>query len=268
MKAYTVQILIVITLLVAGLTYLHQRAPHQQKSLAVAAPDAQQDKGSIEPTPFAPDPELAEEIVKPRVPVAIEPKKSKEHEEPQTGMTEEQRRALEYWKLAAQRFEKKMERLDQENDPARRMSLIRSMARNVRIDTPNTLDWAMNIENPEEQRAALEAINQNALVGIGAWLNVDETGLPQIMDTTVLSALGDTGMTEPGDYISGMENEDGSITYFQGLPLREIVQLLHGQPGTEVNLIMERAPAEDGSEPYSFEVPVQRSMIIMQPRFE
>jgi len=51
------------------------------------------------------------------------------------------------------------------------------------------------------------------------------------------------------------------------LPVRQIVKLLHGQPGTEVRLLMERDPADGNTEPYSFDVPVQRSMIIVQPPF-
>ncbi|RKX46195.1 MAG: hypothetical protein DRP64_03540 [Verrucomicrobia bacterium] len=157
--------------------------------------------------------------------------------------------------------------LNEENDPAKRMNLIRVMGRNVRIDTLSTLDWAMGMEDPEEQRAALDAINQNALVGIGARIQTDETGLPKIVDTTILSAIASTGMAEPGDYISGMVNSDGSTTYFKDLPVRQIVQFLHGQPGTEIRLLMERAPTEGDTEPYSFDVPVLRSMIIMQPPF-
>ena len=145
------------------------------------------------------------------------------------------------------------------------MNLIRTMSRNVRIDTLRTLDWVLELDDPAEQRAALEAINQNALVGIGARLQVDETGLPKITETTVLSAVASTGMTEPGDYISGIVNEDGSTIYFKDLPVRQIVKLLHGQPGTEVQLLMERAPTEGNTEPYSFDVPVLRSMIIVQP---
>ena len=116
-------------------------------------------------------------------------------------------------------------------------------------------------------RAALDAINKNALVGIGARIQTDETGLPKIVDTTVLSAIASTGMTEPGDYISGMMNSDGSFISFKDRPIQQIVKLLHGQPGTEVRLLMERASADGHAEPYSFDVPVLRSMIIMQPPF-
>jgi len=147
------------------------------------------------------------------------------------------------------------------------MNLIRSMARNVRTDTPRTLDWAMGLKNPDERRAALDAINKNALVGIGARIQTDETGLPKIMNTTIMSAVASTGKTQTGDYISGMVESDGTIIDFKDLPIREVVQRLRGQPGTEIRLLMQRAPSEGQKEPYLFDVPVQRSMIIVQPPF-
>jgi len=135
------------------------------------------------------------------------------------------------------------------------------------MDTPGTLDWAMGLEDPEEWRAGLEAINKNALTGIGARIEMDETGLPKVGETTILSAVASTGQVEPGDYISGMVNSDGSIVYFKDRPIRQIVQFLRGQAGTEVQLLMERVPADGSAEPYSFDVAVQRSMIIVQPPF-
>ncbi len=134
------------------------------------------------------------------------------------------------------------------------------------MDTPSTLDWAMGLEDPEERRAAFEAINDNALTGIGARIETDETGLPKIRETTILSAVASTGQVEAGDYISGMVNHDGSIVYFKDRPIRQIVQYLRGQAGSEIQLLMERA-SDDGSDPYSFDVSVQRSLIVVQPPF-
>lgn len=174
--------------------------------------------------------------------------------------------AKRYWQNATKNFERQRERLDKETNPARRWKTIQSMARHVRIDTPSALDWAMGLENPKEKRAALEAINKHALSGIGARIEMDETGVPRIRETTVLSAIGSTGLVESGDYISGMVKGDGSTVYFKGLPLGKIVQHLRGQPGSEVTLVMERT-ASNGGAPYAFHVPVQRSMLVVQPPF-
>ncbi len=169
-----------------------------------------------------------------------------------------------YWREMAATFDRERDRLEREQDPAARQNLIRSMAGFVRIDTPRAIGWAMGLDNPDERRTALEAINQLALSGIGARIEVDGTGLPKIKGTTVLSAVDATGLVQPGDYISGMVDGNGSVIGFQGRDVRQIVQLLRGKPGTEMTLQMERVP-DDGSPPYSFDVPVQRSLIVVQP---
>jgi len=135
----------------------------------------------------------------PKAPPKIVAPKVNEHPKPATANN---RAAMQYWKRVAQRFEQQEKMLNQETDPARRMNLIRTMARNVRIDTPSTLEWAMNLDNPKERQMAMESINDNALAGIGARLEMDETGLPRIRETTVLSAVASTGSVEPGDYIA------------------------------------------------------------------
>ncbi len=267
MKKHALQILMVAAALAMGVAYRYRHAmfhrpveeepvPLQAQEVSKPIPDV---RAAIPPLPKPaaqkPEPQAPPRIAAP--PVGKQPADAEAS----------RRRALQYWRLAAQRFEKQGIMLDRESDPARRMNLIQTMARNVRIDTLNTLDWAMGLEDQTEQRAALNAINKNALVGIGARIQADETGLPKIVDTTVLSAIASTGMTEPGDYISGMVNSDGSFISFRDLPLRQIVQLLRGQPGTEVRLLMERASADGLAEPYSFDVPVLRSMIIMPPPF-
>lgn len=81
----------------------------------------------------------------------------------------------------------------------------------------------------------------------------------------MLGAIASTGMAEPGDHISGMVNGDGSITRFRNLPVRAIVRLLRGRPGSEVRLLVERDPVDGNGEPTSFDVAVRRSMIVVLP---
>ncbi len=124
----------------------------------------------------------------------------------------------------------------------------------------------MGLEDPAERSAALEAVNKNALVGIGARIEMDDTGYPKIKNTTVLSAIESTGATAAGDYITGMVNADGSTTDFRGQAMRDIVGKLRGEPGTEVVLRMARPPENGGaSAPYT--VAVQRSLIVVEPMF-
>jgi len=169
-----------------------------------------------------------------------------------------------YWQNVKNRFNQQLQTLDQEQDPARRSQLILLMARHVRFDTLAAIDWAMNLADPEERRMAMEAINKNALVGIGAKLEMDATGYPKIQETTVMSAVGATGMVEPGDYIVGMDDGTGDPIYFDGLSLAQIVRLLRGEAGSEVRLLMERASKYGGS-PQVFDVHVPRSLLVIEP---
>ena len=267
MKKHAIQILVVIAILAMGAVGIFRHItifrPIKEEPAPLQVQEVNQPRPDIRAAiPPPPKPVVQEPEAKAPPKIAAPQIK----EQPKAAVAS-RRRAAQYWRLAAQRFEQQGMVLDRESDPAKRMNLIQTMARNVRIDTLNTLDWAMGLEDPAEQRAALDAINKNALVGIGARIQTDETGLPKIVDTTVLSAIASTGMTEPGDYISGMMNSDGSFISFKDRPILQIVKLLHGQPGTEVRLLMERASADGHAEPYSFDVPVLRSMIIMQPPF-
>lgn len=180
---------------------------------------------------------------------------------------EERQRVLEkrYWTQKQKQFEQLRSQLAVERDPQKRQRLIEQLALYIRTDTPATIDWAMGLADKEEKRAALEAINQHALVGIGAHIEPDETGFPKIRKTTALSAVGGTGMVEPGDLIVGMEGADGAVVSFDGMPLSEVVQHLRGTVGTEVRLFVERLSRDGRSQPVSFDVPVTRSMIFVQP---
>jgi C-terminal processing protease CtpA/Prc len=173
----------------------------------------------------------------------------------------------QYWERQAQRFNGLLEQLAREPDPARRKALIRALAGYVRIDTLGTLDWAMGLQDPSEQRAALAAINHSSLSGIGARIETDDTGFPKIRETTVLSAIAATGLVEPGDYIVGMVDPDGQPISFENLSIQQVVKYLRGQPGSEVQLLIERLPSDGNAESQTFGVPVQRSLLVIQPPY-
>lgn len=178
---------------------------------------------------------------------------------------EQQRAAhLQYWNRAKERFNRQRDRLSAEHDFEKRSRLIRTIAQHVRMDTLGTIEWAMGMDDSEERRLALEAINEYALTGIGARVAIDETGFPKITETTVLSAVDSTGMVESGDYIVGMEDENGNFVSFEGMGIHQIVRNLRGEAGTDVLLLMERTAHQDGGA-IQFEVPVQRSLLVIQP---
>jgi C-terminal processing protease CtpA/Prc len=172
-----------------------------------------------------------------------------------------------YWELQARRFNGLLEQFVHEQDPSRRRALIQALAGFVRSDTLGTLDWAMSLQDPDEQKAALEAINKSSVSGIGARIETDETGFPKIRETTVLSAIAATGLVEPGDYITGMIDPDGQPVSFENLSIQQVVKHLRGQPGSEVHLLMERVPSDGIGESHTFDVSVQRSLLVIQPPY-
>jgi C-terminal processing protease CtpA/Prc len=266
MKLRVVHILLIGATIGISAVYHSQKNAPQVQSAEVAQPAA-----PSEPTPdvrsmipATPKPSAMPDKNKPQPAPLKTPKQSPAKPSRADQLKVDQAR---YWDQVEKNFTRHMEQLDLERNPTKRMSLIRRIAQYVRADTLGTLDWAATLTNPTEQRAALEAIGKNALSGIGAQIEVDQTGLPKIKETTILSAVDSTGMVEPGDYISGMVKADGSTIYFKGRPIHQIVQYLRGQPGTEVQLLMERISTDGQTEPYSFDIPVLRSMIVVHPPF-
>ena len=127
-----------------------------------------------------------------------------------------------------------------------------------RFDTLNTIEWAISLESEEEQKMAIEAINRNALTGIGARIATDETGYPCIRDMTVLGAMETSGAAQTGDHILGIENESGQWVSFEDMPMPEIISMLRGEAGSEVRLLMQNTESV-------YEITTQRSLIVIQP---
>ena len=130
----------------------------------------------------------------------------------------------QYWETVIGRFNRQKERLDSETDQTKRSRIIKNTARHVRFDTLNTIEWAISLESEEEQKMAIEAINRNALTGIGARIATDETGYPCIRDMTVLGAMETSGAAQTGDHILGIENESGQWVSFEDMPMPENYQ--------------------------------------------
>lgn len=276
MKKYTIISLGLVAILGIGAVVYTQRTPPSEHANRLEEPPEKLlslEKPLPEPIiPIKPTPSpvvVKQEPEPVPAPVAMAPAAPQPKPvapKPQLTKEEQRQQALaQYWAQMARHFDRQLNQLDREKNPARRLNLIQAIARYVRVDTLAALDWAATLTNPDEQRAALNAINQNALTGIGAHIATDETGLPVIRKTTILSAAESTGMVEAGDYISGMVKPDGSLVYFKDWPLQKVAQVLRGEPGTEVQLMLERV-SPDGVW-HSFDVPVQRSLIVVEPQF-
>ena len=274
MKKRMLQLLLVSAPVAAMIGYLHLREkpvpePVADAPIAVETNTTPTVEGlavaDSAPKPVAkpePKPEPPAPIVVKQKPLPV-PKPAVPRPQPRQLTREE--RIKHYYDSMKRNFERQGQQLAREQNPDRRDRLIAAMARNVRVDTLQTLEWAMGLEDPHDKWAALDAINKNALVGIGARIEMDHTGFPKIKDTTIMSAVGSTGMVEPGDYIIGMNDGSGDPVYFDRMPMQQVVNHLRGQAGTDIELIMERV--NDKGEPTAFDVPVQRSMIVMQPPY-
>lgn len=181
-------------------------------------------------------------------------------ETPKTKTTVNPTSASARWKQIEKGFQRQKNELLNESDSNRRSKLIARMSHHVRFDTLSTIEWAMSLTDPEERIQALEALNRNALIGIGARILPDETGYPLIHEMTLLGAMETSEIARVGDYILGMEDSDGQWTSFQNMPMKEIIQYLRGEAGTKVHLLM-----GSGTSQNKYEITTQRSMIVMQP---
>lgn len=273
MKNRTIQLIAIGLAIAAGaaLLYVHPvKVPRQAESLPAADLESIHEKTgmtntvvqSIPPTPPATD-QLNQ---KPAPEEMTTPPLTEKEAADMPATAQPRRNPTQYWEMAEKRFNHQLDLLEQEQDPALRNRLIQNIAQYVRIDTMAAIEWALGLEDPAERQLAMEAINQYALTGIGAMIAKDETGFPLIKDTTVVSAVASTGLVEPGDYIIGMQNENGDVVSFEGMTVHEIVQRLRGKAGTEILLYIERI-TESGTDSTVFDVPVQRSLIVIQPPY-
>lgn len=140
MKSRTIQILMVAALVAMGAAHRNRStAPRRPAEAEPAPPQVQTADGpkldvrAAVPPPPKPAPKRPEPIAAPE---SAAPQARKKPD----AAAERRRRAREYWRQVGRRFEQQEEALARENDPAKRMKLIKAMARNVRIDTPATLN--------------------------------------------------------------------------------------------------------------------------------
>lgn len=260
----------------AGFMKIQITAAALAVSLAIGAvlllqPDTEPEPqpAAAEPAPApAPEPEIAETVeqtVRPEIITPPEPAPEKVELVQKTAQKPAPPKPdyTRYWKQQERSFNNLLNRLANETDPRKRRNLINALARHIRVDTLATLDWISTLESEEETRTALEAVNKYALVGIGAQIEIDDSGLPLIRKTTIMSAVEATGMVAEGDYISGIVKPDGTVIYFENMPLQQVVKHLRGEVGTTPLLMMERVN-DDGST-LSYDVEVSRSLLVVGP---
>ncbi|SPE62502.1 exported hypothetical protein [Verrucomicrobia bacterium] len=120
-------------------------------------------------------------------------------------------------------------------------------------DTDAALQWADQLPDPAQQDAAMRAIHSAAPVGIGAALSLKD-GYPVINDLVPGTPADLSGQIHRGDRILALAQGDNSFVGTQGLALADIVQMIRGAPGTQLQLQILPGDAPAGAPPQTISV--------------
>jgi hypothetical protein len=120
-------------------------------------------------------------------------------------------------------------------------------------DTDAALQWAGQLSDATERDAAINAIRSVAPVGIGAELSLQD-GYAVINRLLAGGPAELGGQLRPGDRILGVAQGDHSFVDARGLPLRDLVSAIRGEPGTLLQLQVLPAGAPPGSLPRTVSV--------------
>jgi len=121
----------------------------------------------------------------------------------------------------------------------------------ARQDTDLALKWAEQQPDPEDSEAAMRAIHSVAPVGIGAEMSMED-GYAIIKGLVPGAAAELSGQIHPGDRILSVAQGDNSFVDARGVPLKDLVELIRGAPGTIVQVQI--LPAGDPTAPRTVSV--------------
>lgn len=120
------------------------------------------------------------------------------------------------------------------NPEDRRLAIEAISASLATKGTDKALDWVESLANEAEKDIGLQAVYQNTPKGIGAVLKT-ENGFPKIAEIMPTGALASTDL-RPGDLIVQSRDSGNDPQDLYGKNLREIVGILRGAPGSEVEI--------------------------------
>ena len=120
-------------------------------------------------------------------------------------------------------------------------------------DTDAAMQWADQLPDPSERDSAIQAIRSVAPVGIGAVLKMQE-GYPVINGLLPGTPAELSGQIHSGDRIVALAQGDNSFVDAHSLSLQEVVQLIRGAPGTQLQLQLLPADAPPNSPPRTVSV--------------
>jgi hypothetical protein len=125
-------------------------------------------------------------------------------------------------------------------------------------DTDEALNWAQQISDPGQRDSAIQAMRQGAPVGIGAELQVKD-GYPVITGLVPGAPIELSGQVHPGDRIVGIAQGDNVFVDTRTLSLQEVVQVIRGAPGSQVQIQVLAANAGPDDLPRT--IPIIRQQI-------
>ncbi len=115
-------------------------------------------------------------------------------------------------------------------------------------DTEAALEWANALPDAAARDSALQSIRSVAPIGIGAMLSVQD-GYPAINQLVPGMPADLSGQLKAGDRILALAQGDNSFIDARDLPLKDVVQMIRGAPGTVLQLQVLSADAPPNSPP-------------------
>jgi hypothetical protein len=148
--------------------------------------------------------------------------------------------------------------------PEVRRSVIETIGKVMaQKNTDEAITWAEGLENSNEREVAQRAIYERAPSGIGAVLNT-QNGFPTVRGIVPGGPLDGTA-AKPGDQFVEVRLADGTKHALYGRDLATAVNLIRGEPGSEITLRILRQNRASGS----FEehlIPVQRGQLYLDEK--
>lgn len=138
------------------------------------------------------------------------------------------------------------ERVHSISDNELRQGAIKSAAKALTLKSSGeAVAWADSIENLQDRDIAYETIYNNSIKGIGAQIGTQD-GLPKIQKIIANGPLVNSGVLA-GDLIVETVEENGTTNNLYGKDLRSVINLLRGEPGSNVQLRVLRTNPSTGN---------------------
>jgi hypothetical protein len=150
------------------------------------------------------------------------------------------------------------------DDPTQRQIAIPVIGKVLaQRDTDDAITWAESFPDPAERAAAQQAVYDGAPRGIGAVLDY-EKGFPKLRAIVPGSPLEGTA-AKPGDRFVEVRTADGARHELYGRDFAAVVDMLRGEPGSEITLRVLRQNDASGQLEEQF-LPIRRGQLYLNEK--